>query len=88
MFARCGDFSLGKVITASLEERAKKFVEQIGRRPFDALHVWQRDTAAPGDRGFEPHITAEAQAAEDAIRRHWSAAWARTNPGASPSPAN
>lgn len=72
VFARSWGFSLGKVNAASLEERAKQFVEQIGRRPFDALHVWQRDTAAPGHRGFEPSITAEAHAAEEAIRRHWS----------------
>jgi 23S rRNA (cytidine2498-2'-O)-methyltransferase len=71
VFARCWGFSLGKVIAPTVDQRAKKLVEQIGRRPYDALHVWQRDTAAPGVRGFEPHITAEAQAAEAAIRRYW-----------------
>ncbi len=71
VFARTWGFSLGKVEAPSVERRAIEFCDAVADRSFDALHVWQRDTATPGVRGFEPHITPEAHAAEAAIRRVW-----------------
>jgi 23S rRNA (cytidine2498-2'-O)-methyltransferase len=38
-----------------------------GERPFDALHVWQRDLYEPGHRGYEPSPTQIAADAEQAI---------------------
>lgn len=72
VFARAWGISLGKVAGATLDERAVQFCRAVAGRPCDALHVWQRDTATPGFRGFEPHVTAAAKEAEEAIRRHWS----------------
>jgi 23S rRNA (cytidine2498-2'-O)-methyltransferase len=68
VFARAHGISLGKVSPASLESGAAEVWKIAGGRPYDALHVWQRDAAAIGHRGFEPHVTPAALAAEEAIR--------------------
>jgi 23S rRNA (cytidine2498-2'-O)-methyltransferase len=70
VFARTHGFSLGKAAGGSLEEAAAEVWRIAGRRSYDALHVWQRDTAAIGHRGFEPHVTPAALATEEAVRRH------------------
>ncbi|MEX0679712.1 MAG: SAM-dependent methyltransferase [Pirellulales bacterium] len=70
VFARAYGFSLGKAAGESLDEAAAEVWKIAGRRPYEALHVWQRDTAAIGQRGFEPHVTPAALATEEAIRRH------------------
>jgi 23S rRNA (cytidine2498-2'-O)-methyltransferase len=74
VFARAHGISLGKVTLDSLEAGAAEVWKLAGSRPYDALHVWQRDTAAIGYRGFEPHVTPAALQAEEAIRGHSSAA--------------
>jgi 23S rRNA (cytidine2498-2'-O)-methyltransferase len=66
-FARAHGFSLEKVSAAELHERAEQVARIAASRPFDVVHVWQRDAARPGWRGFEPHITVAAQEAEAAI---------------------
>jgi 23S rRNA (cytidine2498-2'-O)-methyltransferase len=68
VFARAHGISLGKVSFETLAAGAAEVWRIAGRRPYDALHVWQRDTAAIGHRGFEPHVTPAALAAEEAIR--------------------
>jgi 23S rRNA (cytidine2498-2'-O)-methyltransferase len=73
VFARSYGFSLGKTQAASEAERVREMAGLAGPRRFDKLHVFQRDTAAPGDRGFEPGISSAAQAAELAIRQAWPA---------------
>jgi 23S rRNA (cytidine2498-2'-O)-methyltransferase len=73
VFARTHGFSLGKVAAGSLDEAAAEVWRIAGRRPYDALHVWQRDTAAIGHRGFEPHVTPAALATEEAIRQRAAA---------------
>jgi 23S rRNA (cytidine2498-2'-O)-methyltransferase len=71
VFARAHGFSLGKVAADGTDALARGVWQAAGQRSFDALHVWQRDMARPGWRGFEPHVTPAAIAAEAAIRRHW-----------------
>ena len=73
VFARAYGFSLGKVEGASVDDLATLAIEYAARGKYDAMHVWQRDLAAPGRRGFEPGISAAAIEAEAAIRRHPSA---------------
>lgn len=72
VFARTWGFSLGKPLSGELEARAAGVVAAAKTGRFDVLHVWQRDMARPGFRGFDPHITAEAQSAEAAILAAWS----------------
>jgi 23S rRNA (cytidine2498-2'-O)-methyltransferase len=69
VFSRAHGFSLGKVSADTVEQRALDLWRLVGDRSFDALHVWQRDTARPGWRGFEPHVTPLARVSEAAIRR-------------------
>ena len=70
VFARASGFSLGKVAVESLDAAAGEVWKVAAPLRYQALHVWQRDTAAIGYRGFEPHVTPSALAAEEAIRRH------------------
>ena len=71
VFARAVGWSLGKVEGSTPEELATAAWRLIQeRRPnvaWNRLHVWPRDLAAPGHRGFEPGITPEATAARDAL---------------------
>lgn len=68
VFARAYAFSLGKTGGETAEERAQGVWRLAEGREINALHVWQRDTAAPGVRRFEPGITPEAIEAEKLIR--------------------
>jgi 23S rRNA (cytidine2498-2'-O)-methyltransferase len=70
VFARAWGFTLGKVKAESLDQAAAAVWQTVGAEQFQALHVWQRDMAAIGQRSFEPHVTPAALAAEDAIRRY------------------
>jgi 23S rRNA (cytidine2498-2'-O)-methyltransferase len=70
VFARTHGFTLGKVVVESFAQAAAEVWRFAAGRAYEALHVWQRDAAAIGHRGFEPHITPAALAAEDAIRQH------------------
>lgn len=67
VFARAYGFSLGKVSEGDAAVAAKRTWEIAGNRPYTRLHVWRRDTAPVGYRGFEPGPTTEAHAAEQAI---------------------
>jgi len=69
VFARAYGFSLGKVAGEDLEAMAGRVWEVCGGRPVRRVHVWARDAAGPGDRGFEPTIPPEALAAHAAIVR-------------------
>jgi 23S rRNA (cytidine2498-2'-O)-methyltransferase len=70
VFARSYGFVLAKVSGEDLDARARQVASVAGQRGDDALHVWQRDTARPGHRGFEPRLTVAALEAEAAIGRH------------------
>lgn len=73
VFARTHSFSLGKVSGEWADELAARVwplmegtpVEAI---PVDHIHVWQRDTAVPGDRGFEPGRTVLADHVATLVR--------------------
>jgi 23S rRNA (cytidine2498-2'-O)-methyltransferase len=67
VFARAAAYSLGKVTHATLDERARGAWEAAGELPVQAIHVWQRDLAVPGDRQFAPGVTPAAEEAERAI---------------------
>ncbi len=75
-FARAFGFSLGKVcgeMTSDLVERAWNLPavqELLAAQEIADLHVWQRDSAKPGVRGFEPGPTALARAVEELLREH------------------
>jgi len=57
IFARGFGISLGKAVGATREQLAQSVWELCGQRPVRRLHVWQRDTAKPGDDDFEPSLT-------------------------------
>ena len=73
-FARSFGFSLGKVrgeMTSDLIQQTWGLpaVQQLlATQEIADLHVWQRDAAKPGARGFEPGPTVLAQAVEQALR--------------------
>jgi 23S rRNA (cytidine2498-2'-O)-methyltransferase len=67
VFVRSSAWSLGKVAGSTAQELAALVWQTAGEGAFDRLHVWQRDTAPPGDHDFEPGMTPEARAAEQAI---------------------
>jgi 23S rRNA (cytidine2498-2'-O)-methyltransferase len=69
VFARAWGYSLGKVSAESTDEAAAAAWKLAGAERYEALHVWQRDLAPIGFRGFEPHITPAAVEAEAAMRR-------------------
>ncbi len=59
--ARSSGFSLGKVQADNGEAAARDVWQLTGNLAFEHLHVWQRDVAVPGDRGFEPGATPLAE---------------------------
>lgn len=69
VFARAYGFSLGGVTGDSPDELARAVWGLYEGRPFRRLHVWSRDTAAPGEHGFEPGPTPESAVAWEAILR-------------------
>ncbi len=69
VFARTHAFSLGKVTGTDLETMAAEVWRLLGDRPVRRVHTWTRDLAPPGERGYEPTVTAEALAAGQAIVR-------------------
>jgi len=90
-FARTYGFSLGRVTGEQLKELAEQawnlptVGELLKKHPPGDLHVWQRDTALPGERGFEPGPTPLAEEAERALRLHSPLESLRTEP-ATPRP--
>ncbi len=67
VFARAYGFSIGKVTGTTVSECVGKFWDLVEDRPFDALHVWQRDLFEPGHRGYEPGPTEFSSEVERAI---------------------
>jgi len=69
-FARTWGYSLGKVVGADASELARDVWSLVaaertnhGISQFKHLHVWQRESALPGDEGFDPTATTPAQEA-------------------------
>jgi len=75
-FARSWGFGLGKLQGESMVALAEQVWQTSGVEAFlaseqiDDLHVWQRDSAKPGERGFSPGPTQLALDAERAVRSH------------------
>ena len=67
IFARAYGLSLGKANGSAREQLSQSVWELCGQRPVRRVHVWQRDTAKPGDEGFEPSITPLAVETHQAI---------------------
>ncbi|MGD9723051.1 MAG: SAM-dependent methyltransferase [Pirellulales bacterium] len=73
VFARAWAHSLGKATAHGVGARAREVWKLAAGVPCEAIHVWQRDMARPGWRGFEPHFTPAAVQIEAALRTHWPA---------------
>ena len=69
VFARAYGFCLGKATGGGAEALSCQVWEVYGGRPVRRVHVWERDAAGPGERGFEPSITSAAIDAHQAILR-------------------
>ncbi len=67
VFARAYGFSVGKVSGENPAAMAEQVWQTWGDRAVDRIHVWQRDTAAAGEHGFEPSITPLALEAAAAL---------------------
>jgi len=67
VFARAYGFSLGKTSAPDVVTRAEEAWRIYGDRPVRRIHVWARDTSAPGEHGFSPEITPEAREAAKAL---------------------
>jgi 23S rRNA (cytidine2498-2'-O)-methyltransferase len=70
-FARTWGLSLGRVTGNDPAKLAQQVWRLAAGREFEGVHLWQRDTAHVGQRGFEPHLT---PAASDAATRLAAAA--------------
>lgn len=70
IFARAYGFSLGKATGDTPAERARSAWMLAGDLPVSELHVWQRDAAEPGYRGYEPGDTPLAAAAREVLLEH------------------
>lgn len=68
VFTRSFAFSLGKATGGDLASLSKQVRTLAGDRPYEKLHVFPRDTAAPGEHGYEPGLNPAADDAEAAIR--------------------
>ncbi len=60
-FARTSGWSLGRIDKAELGSVATELIPRIEQTKATCVHVWQRDSAMPGDNGFEPGISPRAQ---------------------------
>ena len=67
VFARAYGFSLGVVSGSDMVRLARAAWALYGGRPCRRIHVWPRDTAPPGDGGYEPGMTREAREAWGAL---------------------
>ncbi|MBN2216192.1 MAG: SAM-dependent methyltransferase [Pirellulales bacterium] len=68
-FARSHGFSLGPVRGTDPESMAAEAWKLVGERSCRRIHVWPRDAASPGERGFEPRITEECLQIKEVLRQ-------------------
>lgn len=68
-FVRSHGFSLGPVRGTDPESMAAEAWKLAGERSFGRIHVWPRDAAPPGERGFEPRITEECLQIKEFLRQ-------------------
>ena len=74
VFARTYGFSLGQIKGESTADMARQTCELAAGRKYQQLHVWPRDTAEPGHRGFLPGPTDATADIAIAIQSEASAA--------------
>ena len=67
--ARSYGWSLGKETNELSEELIQSLLNQPKLADAKHLHVWQRDSAIPGKRGFEPGETALVQEIKEQIQK-------------------
>ncbi len=90
VFARSACFSLGKALGGDPQALAAEVWRLAGERSFDRLHVWPRDAAPPGQRGYEPGLDDASRAARAALldaavgRGNLPADFAQRSPEAKP----
>lgn len=60
-FARTFGLVLQRCGNEELKAQLSAVTELVRDLPFEHVHVWQRDEALPGDRGFEPFPTVLAE---------------------------
>jgi 23S rRNA (cytidine2498-2'-O)-methyltransferase len=70
VFARAHGFSLGAVNGDDPDVLARGVWTLMAERPWQRIHVWERDAASPGEHEFEPGLTAAAAAAYEALVRN------------------
>ena len=68
-FARTFGFCGGRVEGETDEQRANEAAKLIPKNPFRHVHIWNRDSRAPGDRGFEPFLSDELIARGEPIAK-------------------
>jgi 23S rRNA (cytidine2498-2'-O)-methyltransferase len=73
VFARAYGLTLGKVTGDSPDRLSAAAKQLAGEGKFTALHVWQRDTAPVGFRGFEPGATDAVIEAQAALQSQFTA---------------
>ena len=66
--ARSHGFSLGPVKGSEPTAMADEVWRLVGERPCRRIHVWPRDTARPGEHGFEPGVTDECRQIKELLR--------------------
>lgn len=67
VFARAYGLSLEKLAASDPISAAREVTRTAQQLGASRLHVWQRDVATPGYRGYEPSLTSEAADARQAI---------------------
>lgn len=82
VFARASSLSIGRAAGESPEERARDVWRLAAGMPIDAVHVWQRDLAVAGYRGYEPGPTTSAEEVRDEILQQRPAEFAEPEAGA------
>lgn len=53
-FARACGLSLGRITTDDPNRTGQSVKELLCGKNFDHVHIWRRDSAVPGENGFEP----------------------------------
>jgi 23S rRNA (cytidine2498-2'-O)-methyltransferase len=68
VFARTFGFSLGQVRGTDWRVMSQSVCEMVAVLQFDQLHVWSRDSHAPGERGYMPRITPDDEAVGQTVQ--------------------
>lgn len=81
-FARAYGFSLAKIASSDLPAAVDELAQAAAPLYIDQLHVWQRDSEAPGRHGYEPALAESLSAVDAALRPRLATALRRELPSA------